>query len=161
LLLRLRFQIPDLGKIAYYHYLLAKQSGKCLKHSFYVINLNDVEKSCRTNPWRSDYLKTLADASESAEALVEALKKGDKSGGSDQFFTQSAINFLAACIFFFSKHEGGKYSSLPHVLSFLNRSYQEIFDTLFTEPNSFRCCPRSGVLTWKKHSRSSKDRSAP
>jgi hypothetical protein len=128
------FKYPDLGKIAYYHYLLAKQSGKCLKHNFYVINLNDVEKSCRTNPWRSDYLNTLADASESAEALVEALKKGDKSGGSDQFFTQSAINFLAACIFFFSKHESGKYSSLPHVLSFLNRSYQEIFDTLFTEP---------------------------
>jgi hypothetical protein len=128
------FKYPDLGKIAYYHYLLAKQSGKCQKHQFYVINLNDVEKSCRTNPWRSDYLNTLADASESAEALVEALKKGDKSGGSDQFFTQSAINFLAACIFFFSKYEKGKYSSLPHVLSFLNRSYQEIFDTLFSEP---------------------------
>jgi hypothetical protein len=128
------FKYPDLGKIAYYHYLLAKQSGKCLKHNFYVINLNDVEKSCRTNPWRSDYLNTLADASESAEALVEALKKGDKSGGSDQFFTQSAINFLAACIFFFAKHDSGKYSSLPHVLSFLNRSYQEVFDTLFTEP---------------------------
>jgi len=128
------FKYPDLGKIAYYHYLLAKQQGKCEKHKFYVINLNDVEKSCRTNPWRSDYLKTLADASESAEALVEALKKGDKSGGSDQFFTQSAINFLAACIFFFSKHDNGKYSSLPHVLSFLNRSYQEVFDTLFSEP---------------------------
>jgi hypothetical protein len=128
------FKYPDLGKIAYYHYLLAKQNGKCAKHQFYVINLNDVEKSCRTNPWRSDYLNTLADASESAEALVEALKKGDKASGSDQFFTQSAINFLAACIFFFSKYEGGKYSSLPHVLSFLNRSYQEIFDTLFTEP---------------------------
>jgi Type IV secretion-system coupling protein DNA-binding domain/YWFCY protein len=128
------FKYPDLAKIAYYHYLLAKQAGKCASHNFYVINLNDVEKSCRTNPWRSDYLNTLADASESAEALVEALKKGDKSGGSDQFFTQSAINFLAACIFFFSKHEGGKYSSLPHVLSFLNRSYQEIFDALFSEP---------------------------
>ncbi len=50
------------------------------------------------------------------------------------FFTQSAINFLAACIFFFAKHDGGKYSSLPHVLSFLNRSYQEVFDTLFSEP---------------------------
>ena len=128
------FKYPDLGKIAYYHYLLAKQNGKCQQHKFYVINLNDVERSCRTNPWRHDYLNTLADASESAEALVEALKKGDKASGSDQFFTQSAINFLAACIFFFSKYEGGRYSSLPHVLSFLNRSYQEIFDTLFTEP---------------------------
>jgi type IV secretory pathway TraG/TraD family ATPase VirD4 len=65
---------------------------------------------------------------------VEAMKKGDKSGGSDQFFTQSAINFLSACIFFFSKYEGGKYSSFPHVLSFLNHSYEDIFNTLFSEP---------------------------
>lgn len=127
------YKHPDLGKIAYYHYLLAKQNGKCRNHRFHVVNLNQVEKSRRINPWRSDYITTLAEASESAEGLVEALKKGDKSGGSDQFFTQSAINFLAACVYFFSKHEGGRYSSLPHVLSFLNRSYEEIFHTLFSE----------------------------
>lgn len=128
------YKFPDLGKIAYYHYLFARQQGKCKDYSFNVINLNDVERSRRTNPWRADYLRTLADASEGAEGLVEAMKKGDKSGGSDQFFTQSAINFLAACIFFFSKHEGGKYSSFPHVLSFLNHTYEDIFNTLFSEP---------------------------
>lgn len=128
------YKYPDLGKVAYYHYLLAKQKGKCKAHGFHVINLNEPEKSRRINPWRSEYLKTLADASESAEGLVEAMKKGDKSGGSDQFFTQSAINFLAACIFFFSKYRQGVYSSLPHVLSFLNHSYEDIFNTLFTEP---------------------------
>jgi hypothetical protein len=128
------YKYPDLGKIAYYHYLLAKQLGKCGGYDFHVINLNDVERSRRTNPWRADYLRSLADASEGAEGLVEAMKKGDKSGGSDQFFTQSAINFLAACIYFFSKYEGGKYSSFPHVLSFLNHSYEDIFNTLFSEP---------------------------
>ncbi|MDB5145774.1 MAG: Type secretion-system coupling protein DNA-binding domain protein [Mucilaginibacter sp.] len=128
------FKFPDLGRIAYYHYLFAKQQGKCKGHDFHVINLNDVEKSRRTNPWRADYLRTLADASEGAEGLVEAMKKGDKSGGSDQFFTQSAINFLAACIYFFSKYGEGKYSSFPHVLSFLNHSYEDIFNTLFSEP---------------------------
>ena len=128
------YKYPDLGKIAYYHYLKAKQAGKLKGFDFHVINLNDVERSRRTNPWRSDFLRTLADASEGAEGLVEAMKKGDKSGGSDQFFTQSAINFLAACIYFFSKHEGGKYSSFPHVLSFLNHSYEDIFNTLFSEP---------------------------
>jgi len=128
------FKFPDLGKIAYYHYLKAKQAGKCKTHEFHVINLNDPEKSRRTNPWRADYLRTLADASEGAEGLVEAMKKGDKSGGSDQFFTQSAINFLAACIYFFSKYDAGKYSSFPHVLSFLNHSYEDIFHTLFSEP---------------------------
>lgn len=128
------YKYPDLGKIAYYHYLLAKQQGKCKDHQFHVINLTEVEKSRRINVWRSDYISTLAEASESAEGLVEALKKGDKSGGSDQFFTQSAINFLAACVYFLSKYQSGKYSSFPHVLSLLNRSYEEIFNTLFSEP---------------------------
>lgn len=123
---------PDLGKIAYYHYLLAKQNGRCKNYRFHVINLNEPEKSRRVNPLKRKYLNTLADASETAEALVEALKKGDKSGGSDQFFTQSAVNFLAACIFFFSRYKDGRYSTLPHVLAFLNLSYEQIFTVLFS-----------------------------
>lgn len=126
------FKFPDLGKVAYYHYLLAKQNGKCKNYEFHVVNLSEPEKSRRLNPWRSAYLSTLADASETAEGLVEAMKKGDKSGGSDQFFTQSAINFLASCIYFFSKYNGGQYSSFPHVLAFLNLSYEDIFSTLFS-----------------------------
>ena len=126
------FKFPDLGKVAYYHYLLAKQKGKCRNYEFHVVNLNEPEKSRRVNPWRATYLSTLADASETAEGLVEAMKKGDKSGGSDQFFTQSAINFLASCIYFFSKYNGGQYSSFPHVLAFLNLSYEDIFSTLFS-----------------------------
>lgn len=128
------YKHPDLGQLAYHHYNLARAKGKCSKHAFHVLNLTSPEHSRRINPWRSDYIRTLAEASESAEALVEALKKGDKSGGSDQFFTQSAINFLAACIYFFARHERGHYSSLPHVLSFLNCSYDDIFNTLYAMP---------------------------
>ena len=128
------FKFPDLGQIAYYHYLLAKQHGKLKNFSFHVINLNRPEESRQINPWRAEYIKSLADAAETAEGLVEALKKGDKAGGSDQFFTQSAINFLASCIYFLSKYDGGKFSSFPHVLALLNRSYEEIFNTLISEP---------------------------
>ncbi len=53
------------------------------------------------------------------------------------FFTQSAINFLSSCIYFFATFENGKYSDLPHILSFMNRSYKEIFDTLFTNEEIF------------------------
>lgn len=127
------FKFPDLGHIAYYHYLLAKQHGKLKGFSFHVLNLDDIAKSRRINPWRAEYIRSLADAAETAEALVEALKKGDRSGGSDQFFTQSAINFLASCIYFLSKHANGKYSSFPHVLALLNRSYEEIFNALISE----------------------------
>lgn len=126
------FKFPDLAKIAYFHYHLAKQKGKLKDFKFHVINLNEVEKSRRINPLRADYIVTLADASETAEALVEALKKGDKASGSDQFFTQSAVNFLASCIYFLSRFDNGKYSSLPHVLALLNRSYEEIFTILFS-----------------------------
>jgi hypothetical protein len=128
------FKFPDLAQIAYYHYLLARQHQKLKNFKFHVINLDDVSRSRRINPWRADYIKTLADAAETAEALVEALKKGDKSGGSDQFFTQSAINFLASCVYFMARYDGGKYSSLPHVLALLNRSYEEIFNALMSEP---------------------------
>ena len=128
------FKFPDLGHIAYYHYLLAKQHGKLKGYSFHVLNLDDIEKSRRINPWRAEYIRSLADAAETAEALVEALKKGDRSGGSDQFFTQSAINFLASCIYFLSKHASGRFCSFPHVLALLNRSYEEIFNALISEP---------------------------
>lgn len=128
------FKFPDLGQIAYYHYLAARQAGKMKGYAFHVLNLNDIEKSRRINPWRAEYIRSLADAAETAEALVEALKKGDRSGGSDQFFTQSAINFLASCIYFLSKYADGKYSSFPHVLALLNRSYEEIFNSLVSEP---------------------------
>ena len=65
--------------------------------------------------------------------MVSALQKGGSSGGggSEQFFTQSAINFLSSCIYYFATYENGCFSTLPHLLSFMNRSYEEIFTTLF------------------------------
>jgi len=126
------FKFPDLAEVAYYHYQLARKNGLCRSHGFHVINLTEVERSRRVNVLRPEYIRTLADASETAEALVEALKKGDKSGGSDQFFTQSAVNFLASCIYFFAQFQGGRYSTFAHVLSFLNCSYDEIFGALFS-----------------------------
>ncbi len=128
------FKFPDLAQIAYYHYLLKKSKDKEYQHQFHVINLNDVEKSKRVNPFRKEYIQTLAEAQEMAESMVSSLQKGGSSsgGGSDAFFTQSAINFLSSCIYFFATLENGKYSDLPHILSFMNRSYKEIFDALFT-----------------------------
>ncbi|RNA61408.1 type IV secretory system conjugative DNA transfer family protein [Chryseobacterium nematophagum] len=127
------FKFPDLAQIAYYHYLLKKSKESDYNYSFHVINLNEVEKSKRINPFKKEYVKNLAEAQEMAEAMVSSLQKGGASagGGSDQFFTQSAINFLSSCIYFFATYENGKYSDLPHILSFMNRSYKEIFDTLF------------------------------
>ncbi|WP_181308808.1 type IV secretory system conjugative DNA transfer family protein [Rufibacter sp. XAAS-G3-1] len=127
------FKFPDLGKIAYYHYLINKKKGILKGFKFHVINFNSVEHSRRFNPLKPEYLPTLADATETAEALLQSLTKSDKESGAAQFFTQSAVNFLASCIFFLSRFEGGKYSTFPHVLAFINLSYEEIFNMLFTE----------------------------
>ncbi len=128
------FKFPDLAQIAYYHYLLKKNKESDYDYDFHVINLNEVEKSKRVNPFHKKYIQTLAEAQEMAESMVSSLQKGGSSsgGGSEAFFTQSAINFLSSCIYFFATFENGKYSDLPHILSFMNRGYKEIFDTLFT-----------------------------
>ncbi len=170
---------PTLATKLYYHYLKNKKSGKLPKGcKFNVINFVDVEYSRRVNPIQKKYIDNLAAASETAETLLESLQKGKKEGGggSDQFFQTSAVNFLAACIYFFvnykkepydqngkklqietkwSKELGrdvptgraldengnevtpaywlGKYSDMPHILSFLNEGYQTIFDVLQTD----------------------------
>lgn len=128
------FKFPSLGEIAYYHHLLKKKTDPNYKHKFHVVNLDKVEYSRRVNPFKKEYINTLAQAQEMAESMVSALQKGGSSGGggSEQFFTQSAVNFLASTIYYFATYENGKYSDLPHILAFMNRSYEEIFDTLFT-----------------------------
>ena len=128
------FKFPSLGEIAYYHHLLKKKTDPNYKHKFHVVNLDEVEYSRRVNPFKKEYINTLAQAQEMAESMVSVLQKGGSSGGggSEQFFTQSAVNFLASTIYYFATYENGKYSDLPHILAFMNRSYEEIFDTLFT-----------------------------
>ena len=127
-------------------------------------------------------LPTSAAAQETAETLVDSLNKGknEGGGGSDQFFKTSAVNFLAACIYFFVNYKRlpydkdgnelvpeytedkethhrkltgrvfdkagntvtpaywlGKYSDMPHVLSFLNIDYKTMFEILQTDPEIF------------------------
>ena len=175
------YKFPTLATKLYYHYLKNKNSkdSKMPKGmKFNMINFVDVEYSRRVNPIQLKYINNLAAASETAETLLESLQKGKKEGGggSDQFFQTSAVNFLAACIYFFCNWEKepydkdgnmliaekvqdkqtlrmiptgrvfdrmgnevepaywlGKYSDMPHILSFLNESYQTIFEVLETD----------------------------
>lgn len=173
------YKFPTLAKKLYYHYKKNQREGKLPAGcKFNIINFVDVEYSKRVNPIQLKYINNLAAASETAETLLESLQKGKKEGGggSDQFFQTSAVNFLAACIFFFcnyrkepyddrgrmlvaeryeDKETGrkiatgrvfdaaghevtpaywlGKYSDMPHILSFLNEDYNTIFEVLRTD----------------------------
>ena len=174
------YKFPTLSQKLYYHYRINKKAGKTPPGcKFNIINFVDVEKSSRVNPIQLKYIPNLAAASETAETLLESLQKGKKDGGggSDQFFQTSAVNFLAACIYFFCNYKKlpydkdghelrivkrmdeetgleipteeildangnhaeaaywlGKYSDMPHILSFLNESYDTIFEVLKTDP---------------------------
>jgi hypothetical protein len=130
------FKFPDLAKLTYYQFLKNRQKGILPANAtFNVVNFQTIEKSIRFNPIKAEYIPTLAAAQETAQALIEALKKGasnSEGGGNEQFFTQSAVNFVAAVLYFFSKFEDGKYCDLPHILSFINEGYDDIFTVLFT-----------------------------
>ena len=173
------YKFPTLAQKLYYHYRINKKAGRTPKNcQFNIINFVNVEYSRRVNPIQLKYISNLAAASETAETLLESLQKGKKEGGggSDQFFQTSAVNFLAACIYFFCNYEKrpydangnemnfdktidpetgmikptgvvrdtngniaqpaywlGKYSDMPHILSFLNESYDTIFEVLKTD----------------------------
>ena len=173
------YKFPTLATKLYYHYKKNQKLGKLPKGcKFNIINFVDVEYSRRVNPIQLKYINNLAAASETAETLLESLQKGKKEGGggSDQFFQTSAVNFLAACIYFFCNwgkepydkngnmltaekvqdkqtkrmiptgrvfnsageevepaYWLGRYSDMPHILSFLNESYQTIFEVLETD----------------------------
>ena len=171
---------PTLAEKLYYHYRKNQELGKVPKGcKFNTINFVNVEYSRRVNPIQQKYIQNLAAASETAETLLESLQKGKREGGggSDQFFQTSAVNFLAACIYFFVNYERepydengkrlyaekaqdketkfwkptgvvrdkkggeiaqpaywlGKYSDMPHILSFLNEGYKTIFEVLETD----------------------------
>ena len=173
------YKFPTLAQKLYYYYRINKKAGLTPKGcTFNIINFVNVEYSRRVNPIQLKYISNLAAASETAETLLESLQKGKKEGGggSDQFFQTSAVNFLAACIYFFCNYEKrpydengqemnydktidpetgmikptgvvrdamgnvkepaywlGKYSDMPHILSFLNESYETIFEVLMTD----------------------------
>ena len=174
------YKFPTLAQKLYYHYRINKKAHKTPKGcQFNIINFVNVEYSRRVNPIQLKYIPNLAAASETAETLIESLQKGKKDGGggSDMFFQTSAVNFLAACIYFFCNYEKkpydmdgnelsfdktidpdtgmikptgvvrdasgtilkkgfywlGKYSDMPHILSFLNESYETIFEVLMTD----------------------------
>ena len=101
------YKFPTLATKLYYHYKKNQRLGKLPKGcKFSMINFVDVEYSRRVNPIQLKYINNLAAASETAETLLESLQKGKKEGGggSDQFFQTSAVNFLAACIYFFANY---------------------------------------------------------
>ena len=97
------YKFPTLGKNLFYQYCKNKKYGHLPENcGFHIVNFTDVEYSNRINPIQRKYIPDLAAASETAATLLESLNKGgDKKGGSEAFFQNSAENFPASIIYFF------------------------------------------------------------
>lgn len=135
------YKYPTLSKEVYNNYLRAygfksmydwkpgmkDKQGRRIPR-FLVLNFNDPRNTHRCNPLHPDYIRDIADASEKAETIFRNACP-DQAAKQD-FFTMSAINFIAACIWFLKKYMDGRYCTFPHLIELLARNYEGIFAIL-------------------------------
>ena len=127
------FKFPDLSAVAYNHFLKAKKKNKLpLETKFYVINFDDILKSYRCNPLAPELMESPIDAFESSRTVLYNLNREwiRKQG---EFFSESAVTFFTAVIWFLRKYKDGKYCTLPHAIELLQLEYDDLFDVLSQE----------------------------
>ena len=127
------FKYPDLSDVAYNHFLKAKKRGKLPPESeFYVINFDDIQKSYRCNPLAPELMESPIDAFESSRTVLYNLNREwiRKQG---EFFSESAVSFFAAVIWFLKRYKDGEYCTLPHAIELLQLEYDDLFEVLFQE----------------------------
>ena len=125
------FKFPDLSTVAY-NYLLQHHQQYDVKPQFFVINFDDPRRSHRCNPLSPEGMTDIVDAQESARTILLNLNKTWIQRQGD-FFVESPMNFLTACIWFLKKYQNGRYCTFPHVIEFANREYDKLFPVLLSE----------------------------
>ena len=127
------FKFTDLSAVAYNHFLKAKKKNKLPRQAeFYVINFDNILKSYRCNPLAPELMESPIDAFESSRTVLYNLNREwiRKQG---EFFSESAVTFFAAVIWFLRKYKDGKYCTLPHAIELLQLEYDDLFDVLSNE----------------------------
>ena len=155
------FKSPDLSRLAYYHYL-KNSEGYQKRHdklpAFYYINFTDLRRSSRCNPFlaSADVLKSPADAYQAAETILFNLNRQWLLEEFTNFFMESAVRFLACCIWYMKRYNDRQveaflatlpeeerekpgvadhinYCTFPHIIEFANHEYEEIFPLMAAE----------------------------
>jgi hypothetical protein len=125
------FKYDDLSKIAY-NYFERYRSGYPGKPGFYNISFDDLDRSHRCNCLAPSTMTDITDAGEAARTILLGLNPEwvNKQG---EFFSESAINFVKALIWFLRQYQGGKYCSWPHVIELAQTPYKKLFTVLSAE----------------------------
>lgn len=127
------FKFPDLSIVTYNHFLKAKKRRNLpTSAAFYIINFDDISRSYRCNPLAPEFLESPIDAFESSRTVLYNLNREwiRKQG---EFFSESAVSFFAAVIWFLKRHKDGEYCTLPHAIELLQLDYDDLFEVLSQE----------------------------
>lgn len=125
------YKYPTLSRIVYNE--LERNTDKySVTPEFRVINFKDPRYSLRCNPIHPRYITDSSDATEIAELIMQNINRGivDK----EDFFSNSAKEFLDSCINFLHKYEGGKYCTIPHVIEFMGQDYKKTIEIMSGDP---------------------------
>ncbi|MBS2101267.1 YWFCY domain-containing protein [Carboxylicivirga linearis] len=129
------FKYPDLSSLAYYSYLRKRINGNTKrKMRFCVINPDNVCCSLRCNPLAPEFMDSQIDAFEASATILYNLNKEwiRKQG---EFFSESAVTFLAAVIWFLKRYKDGRFCTLPHAIELLQLDYDDLFAIMSSEPD--------------------------
>lgn len=129
------YKFPSLSNIAY-NALQQHYTNYNVRPKFCVINFDDLTRSNRCNPLQPKFLLDSTDATAAAKALMYGLypKWAQKQG---DFFPESSINFVGACIWALKKINKGKFCTLPHLIQFLSLEYKPMFQILLGVDDSY------------------------
>ena len=152
------FKSPDLTRYAYAQFLKNNhvyQEKYGVKVEFHTVSFDDPRYSLRVNPLAPELITDIADAQEAARTILLNLNRTwvEKEGN---FFVESAINLLTACIWHLKKfrektRDPEKFQQIrlelgladedtfecctfPHLIEFVSRDYKEILPLLLSEP---------------------------
>lgn len=125
------FKFDDLSKIAY-NKLLKYAGNYKVKPKFFVINFDDLNRTHRCNPLDPQAMDDITDATEASRTIMMGLNR-DWIKKQGDFFVESPINFLTACIWYLRKYEDGRYCTLPHVIELMQSDYESLFAVLKTQ----------------------------
>ena len=114
-----------------YAYWLANREQYPAKASFFTVNFTDLSRSHRCNVLQPGTLSFVSDAIGVSKTILLSLNPiwAERQG---DFFVESAVNYLAALIWWLRAYENGKYCTLPHVIELSKLPYDQLFSLLGT-----------------------------
>ncbi|MCQ2199132.1 MAG: type IV secretory system conjugative DNA transfer family protein [Paludibacteraceae bacterium] len=127
------FKIPDLSELAFSNLMWNKDKWKEIyggvEPKYGMVDFNEPRVSLRCNPLKAELLESQEDANQIAQVICYNLARtwADKQG---DFFVESAINYLGACIWFLKLYEDGKYCTFPHVIDFISQPMDQVIPIL-------------------------------